>query len=126
MCVDLGKKLAFAELVETALRPVLVSSSKKKLVMAELTVPWETRCKLAHERKRTKYAELADECGIKGWQAWIFPVEVGCQGFPSQSCWRMLGALGITGKSRKTTIKELGKEAERAFHWLWIHRGESS
>ncbi|XP_069125427.1 uncharacterized protein [Argopecten irradians] len=68
MRVDLGKKLAFPEVVETAIGPdiVLVSSSKKKLVMMELTMPLETRCESAHERKRTKYAELTDECGRKG------------------------------------------------------------
>ncbi|XP_069128713.1 uncharacterized protein [Argopecten irradians] len=51
MRVDLGKKLAFPEVVKTALRPdiVLVSSSKKKLVMVELTVPWETRCESAEK-----------------------------------------------------------------------------
>ncbi|XP_069138887.1 uncharacterized protein [Argopecten irradians] len=80
MRVDLGGKLAFSEMVETALRPdtVLLSPSKKKLVNVELTPPWETRSESAHERK--------NECGRQGWQARNFTMEVGCQGFPSQSC----------------------------------------
>jgi hypothetical protein len=29
------------------------------------------------------------------------PVEVGCRGFPSQSVWKILGAVGIKGGARK-------------------------
>jgi len=86
MRVDLGKKLVFPEIVETTLRPdvVLWSSSRKKLVIVELTVPWKTRCLSAHERKREKYDDMISECCREGW-AWNFPVEVGCREFPTRS-----------------------------------------
>ena len=45
--------------------------------MIELTVPWETRCDKAHERKAAKYAHLVEEFREKGWQSWLPPVEIG-------------------------------------------------
>ena len=76
--VDLDRKLRFPEVVPTNLRPdmVLWSTAMKKIVIIELTVPWEERCGEANERKRAKYDELMAECRGKGWQTWSFPVEV--------------------------------------------------
>ena len=58
--VDLEKKLVFPPIVETTQRPdiLLISEQTKKLVVIELTVPWETRCQEAHERKYAKYEDL--------------------------------------------------------------------
>ena len=43
--VDLEKKLVFPPIVETSQKPdiLLISEQTKKLVVIELTVPWETR-----------------------------------------------------------------------------------
>ncbi|XP_033749311.1 uncharacterized protein LOC117334000 [Pecten maximus] len=76
--------------------------------MVELTVPWETRSESEHERKKYKYAELTEEPGRKGWQAWNCPVEVGCRGFPTQTCWRMLGVPDITG--RQNGVKGMNEQ----------------
>jgi hypothetical protein len=64
MEVDLSKKLVFPSFVQTNLRPdiVLWSEKGKKFIMIELTVPWETRCEEAYERKKTKYTELLNQC----------------------------------------------------------------
>ena len=58
--VDLEKKLVFPPIVETTQRPdiLLISEQTKKLVVIELTVPWETRCQEAHEWKYAKYDDL--------------------------------------------------------------------
>ena len=127
MLVDLGKKLKFPqEVTHTMLRPdiVLWSKSPKLVIPVELTVPWEERADEAHELKKSKYQELADTCRDRGWKTWVFPVEVGSRGFPSQSVWRMLGAVGIKGRVRKTAAHALGKAAERASSWLWLRRSE--
>ncbi|RXN07805.1 hypothetical protein ROHU_035438 [Labeo rohita] len=73
-------------------------------------------CKLCGER----------DCRGKGWQAWLFPVEVGCRGFPAQSVWRMLTAIGVRGRERKMTVRRMGEAAEKASCWLWSRREESS
>ncbi|KAH3814001.1 hypothetical protein DPMN_142477 [Dreissena polymorpha] len=43
------------------------------------TVPWDTRCGEAYERKMGKYTELQKQCKSRGWDAWLFPVEIGCR-----------------------------------------------
>lgn len=128
MKVDLGGRLKFPQVVQTTLRPdvVLWSEDAKKIILIELTVPWEEGCEQASERKRAKYQDLLHDCRGKGWQAWLFPVEVGCRGFPAQSVWSMLTAIGMTGKERKTAARRMGEAAERASCWLWSRREELS
>ena len=61
MKVDLGKQLVFPNILHIAQRPDIVLiwfPNDRKLVMVELTVPWETRCDEAYERKMAKYTEL--------------------------------------------------------------------
>ena len=128
MKVDLGGRLQFPQVVQTTLRPdvVMWSDEAKKIILIDLTVPWEEGCEQAFERKSTKYQDLLHDCRAKGWQAWLFPVEVGCRGFPAQSVWRMLTAIGITGRERKTAARRMGEAAERASCWLWNRREELS
>ena len=129
MRADLGKQLHFPEeVVHTTLRPdiVLWSKTAKRVILVELTVPWEERVDEAHELKKSKYEDLASSCRDRGWKTWVFPVEVGCRGFPSQSVWKLYGALGIKGRVRKTAIHALGKAAERSSSWLWLRRIETT
>ena len=77
------------------------------------------------ELKKAKYEALAEECRDSGWRTTIFPVEVGCRGFPSQSVWRMFGALGIRGKAWKAAVHSLVTADERASSWLWLQRSKS-
>ncbi len=81
------RKLQFPEVVHTALHTdiVLWSIKDHKIILIELTVPWEEICEEAYERKALKYQPLIQECKDKGWQAWLFLVEIGCRGFPAKS-----------------------------------------
>ena len=101
MRVDLGSKLIFPEIVQTTLRPDIVvwSPVAKSIIMIELTVPWEEGCEEAHERKLSKYEELAETCRQKGWKTQLYAVEVGCRGFPARSVGRFLKDSGIVGKT---------------------------
>ena len=60
---------------------VVWSEEARKIILIELTVPWEDGCEEAYERNPTKYQDLVEQCRDKGWQTWLFPVEVGCRGF---------------------------------------------
>ena len=82
--------------------------------MVELTVPWETICEEACERKMAKYTELQEQCRSRGWSTWLFPVEIVCRGFPAQSLWRMLRKLGIKAGDRTRAEGRLGQAAEKA------------
>ena len=79
MEVNLGKRLVFQNIVKITLRPdiVLWSKTGKKLIVNELTVPWETRCEEAYERQKATYTKLLDLCWQKSWRTWLFPVEKG-------------------------------------------------
>ena len=128
LTADIGKQLQFPEVVHTTLRPDIVLSSKKtkKIVIIELTVPWEERCSQANERKKAKYEELVQQCREAGWQAWNYPIEVGCRGFPAPSLWKMFQDMGVVGKQRKMAVKLIAKAAERSSSWLWLRRNASS
>jgi len=126
MRVDLHRKLVFPEVVLTNLRPdmVLWSEAGKKIILIELTVPWEEGCEEAHERKLSKYQELLESCRAKKWSAWLFPVEVGARGFPAQSAWRLLQRLGMSGRAKRAAVRRMGEAAERASSWIWFKRDE--
>ncbi len=64
MKVDLGGRLQFPQIVQTTLRPdvVLWSEEAKKIILIELTVPWEEGCEEAFERKSANYQDLLYDC----------------------------------------------------------------
>ena len=69
MKVDLGIQLVFfPNISHTIQRPNIGiwSPNDRKLVMVELTVPWETICEEAYERKMVKYADLKEQCRRRG------------------------------------------------------------
>ena len=120
---DLGKQLVFpGHIAITAKRPdiILYSDETKQVVLLELTVPWETRIEEAYERKKKSYEELRSDRCNNGWTCWVFPVEVGCRGFPSQSLLNTAKQLGITAKNRKKLLREASSRAEAASHWIWM------
>lgn len=63
---------------------MLWSTKDQKIMLVELTVPWEEGCEEAHESKALKYQPLIQDCRDKGLQASGFPMEVGCRGFPAK------------------------------------------
>ncbi|KAI8506762.1 hypothetical protein Bbelb_152030 [Branchiostoma belcheri] len=125
--VDLGRRMHFPQVVQTNLRPdaVLSSEDGKKIVIIELTVPWEEGCEEAHERKSAKYQDLLQQCRDKGWQAWLFAVEVGCRGFPAQSVWKMLSAVGVTGKRQEGSSAQDGRSSRKGVMLALVQEGNS-
>ena len=120
MEVDLGKRLAFPDVVQTSLRPdiVLWSKTGKKLIVIELTVPLGTRFEETYQWKKAKYTEPLDLCKEKCWRTWLFPVEVGVRGFCSQSVCILMTAVGTSGRDRKRASQAV----EWASSWLWLRR----
>ena len=128
MKVDLGRKLVFPDIVHTTLRPDIViwSASARTIIIIELTVPWEENCEDANERKTSKYTELSEMCRQRGWKTHLYPVEVGCRGFPAKSIMKLFKSLGVVGRQRQTAIKRLSEAAEKASCWLWSRRDDQS
>lgn len=117
MLVDLKKQLIFPrEITITTFRPDIVmwSAEDKIVIIIELTIQWEGNSTADHERKHLKCSKMAAECQEAGWNANVYPVEVGCRGFVSRAMEQLLLESGIAGVNLQKTVKELEEEAEKA------------
>jgi Reverse transcriptase (RNA-dependent DNA polymerase) len=127
LLVDLEKRLVFpSEIVVTNLRPdmVLMNKQRKKVVLVELTVPWEDRMSEAHYRKVNKYEALRQSCEDTGWEAQCYAVEVGCRGFVGASMRRFLVNIGVRGNQLREGLESLAVAAEKASAWVWLKRND--
>lgn len=86
------KEREMCAITQTTLRPdvVMWSTTAKKVLIIELTVPWQKGMSAAYEFKRFKYSNLVADCREGGWTTTNHPVEVGCRGNP-QPGFSMLG-----------------------------------
>ena len=111
---------------ETTLRPDIVihSVSTQKLIMVELTVPYENRMEEAHIYKREKYMNLTKELENAGYKAMVMPVEVGARGFIGSSVFDFLTKLSICGNKKTKALKLLAEKAENSSRWIWSRRNE--
>ncbi len=94
---------------------VLLSRSTKTIIVVELTVPWESPVPwlaISHELKKAKCQDLIDEASIKGWNGALFPIEVGCRGFPATSVHYFLKKIGFEPKRQRKATGEIAAAAE--------------
>lgn len=84
--VDLGEKLQFPQVVQTTLRPdvVIWSEEARRIILIDLTIPWKEACTQASEGKCNKYRDLVQDRSDKGWQKWLFLIEVSHREFPEK------------------------------------------
>ena len=86
---DVDWQLTFpTEITSTRQRPDLDiwSVNSKKVIIAELIIiPFKVNIDWVHQRKLEKYEDLWEQCVKNGWSTDIFPLEIGCQGFISNS-----------------------------------------
>ena len=78
---DVDRQLAFPmEITSTQQCPDLIiwSVNSKKVIIAELTIPFETNINWALQRKLEKYKDLRERCTKNDWSIDIFPLEIGC------------------------------------------------
>ncbi|XP_078617582.1 uncharacterized protein LOC144885536 [Branchiostoma floridae x Branchiostoma japonicum] len=125
MAVDLENRLCFPKnICVTSLRPDLVAWSEalKTVIIVELSVPWEENMQSAYERKKLKYQDLTHECKQSGWNVLLYPVEVGCRGFPGSSLARFCKEMAID----KKVLRNMAQEVEKSSFWLWIKRKENT
>jgi hypothetical protein len=125
--VDLEKRLVFPQdIVVTTQRPdmVLQDAVQRRLMIVELTVPWEANVQESHQRKKLRYEELRLACELKGWRTRCYAVEVGCRGFAGLSLRKFYQELGLEGKDLRNTLAKAAECAERASAWLWLKRNE--
>ena len=127
LLVDVGRQMKFpAHIADTRLRPdiIVFSNSAKRILMFELTCPWEENMESAHERKIAKYEHLVKQCQSNGWQASCQAVEVGCRGFTAWSLSKALSSIGVTGATKRKALKNITDAAQKATRWLWLKRAD--
>ena len=115
-----------AHIAVTRQRPdiILTSEAVKVLLIIELTCPTESRVEIASVLKRTNYEDgIATAARIKGWRTIIYPVEMGCRGFPAHTMGKMLADLGYQGRVKKSILKKLSTITEDASHFIWKTSG---
>ena len=111
---------------KSGMRPdiVLYSSSAKKVLLIELTVPYESRMEEAHLYKTEKYAELANSLRRSGFQSRVFAIEIGARGFVGTSAYSLMKQLSVSGRKRTRALKALAEAAEKSSSWLWSRRND--
>ena len=123
--VDLKPRLVFpVEIVSTTLRPdiVIVSRSKKLVVIIELTCPSEEHFDERHNDKLFKYMDLVKASVENGWCVTLFAVEVGARGYASHTVGVCLKKLGIAPVDSKRASRNMADAALRASFWIWLCR----
>ena len=91
-----------------------------------ITVPHEDNISSVHQRKENRYEALVGECEEAGWKAMHFPVEVGCRGYIATSITKWMRVAGLCTKKRNILTKALQETVEKASHWIWVKREDTS
>ena len=76
-----GKKTVPDKILPSSEIPDIVIVQDKKLVIFELTVPFELNMINAHCRKSDKYVGLVPDIETSGYKCFLYVVEVGSQGY---------------------------------------------
>lgn len=116
------------EICATSQRPDLViwSTSKRLVIMIELTCPAEENISAAAFTKSERYADLQDLIQHSGWSSRLFTVEVGARGFVGHSARHCLRSLGMSNRDCSRLTKDLSEVAARCSYALWIARHNAS
>ena len=119
---DIDRKLAFpTEITSTHQRPDLViwSVNSKKVIIAELTILFEVNIDWAHQWKSGKFEDLRKQCIKNDRSIDIFPLEIGCRGFISNSISTFLTKIGLSPAKKREYIKKIQNKTITASEWIW-------
>ena len=120
--LDLNSRLYFPpEVILTDMRPDLIIWSKgaKTIIIGELSVPWEDNIDERNEYKRGKYQDLVSDIQARGWTVHLFPFELGCRGFATNTLFKFLSRLGANSRLRKSAMSRAAEAASRGSAWVW-------
>ena len=119
---DVDRQLVFPmQITSTRQRPDLIigSVNSKKVIITELTIPFETNIDWAHQRKLEKYEDLREQCTKNDWSIDIFPLEIGCRGFISNITSTFLTKIRLTPAKKREYIKKIQNKAVTASERIW-------
>ena len=118
------------DLALTEQKPDLVvvdnSAAQKKVLLIELTVPWDSahNFQAALERKTARYERLTEDLRAGGMDARNLPLEIGCRGVINQrnaaNLEYLCNLVGIRGIKRLKG--DLGRIAVIGSYRIWLAR----
>ena len=109
----------------TTLRPDVVvwDDTRKKLLLIELTVCFETMFEDAAQRKQAKYEELQQNARGAGYATNIITLEVGSRGMVNDIGFAPLkDHLSMRDRDLTSLLQSLSLEAIRQSHQIWCCR----
>lgn len=101
---------------------LLFSREIKRIVLVELTVPWETNIPKDHTIKINKYYDLTNELTKNGYAVNLYAVEVGARGIPAKSLYNLLKDLGLPRTSISSMLERVSKAALAGSYQIWLGR----
>ena len=93
--------------------------NSKIVIIAELTIPFETNIDWAHQRKLEKYEGLREQCTKNDWSTDIFPLEIGCRGFILNATSTFFTKIGLTPAKKREYIK---KDPKQDCNCIWTDK----
>ncbi|CAG9568391.1 unnamed protein product [Danaus chrysippus] len=115
------------DICASASRPdiFLFSRILKRVVMIELTVPWETNIPKDHTIKVNKYYELTNELTRNRFVVYLYAVEVGARGITAKSLYNLLKDLGLSRTHINAFLERTSKAALVGSFQIWLGRERS-
>ena len=113
------------DIIITNLKPdmVLLHNDGKSIQLVELTVPFETNTDKAHDRKTSKYSQLAQDLEEKGFKCHLICIEIGSRGLISNDNVQRLQSLFQANRTQlKTLREELSRLALLSSYTIWNAR----
>lgn len=105
---------------------VIQNTKEKSIHLVELTVPFETNIKKAHDRKHKKYIDLVSDISDNGFTCDLTCFEVGSRGLITpENVGRIAEIFSfIKSKPHRALVKELSKMALLSSYTIWNARQE--
>ncbi|CAG9566092.1 unnamed protein product [Danaus chrysippus] len=115
------------DICASASRPYIFLFSRilKRVVLIELTVPWETNIPKDHTIKVNKYYELTNELTRNRFVVDLYAVEVGARGITAKSLYNLLKDLGLSRTHNNAFLERISKAALVGSFQIWLGRERS-
>ena len=104
---------------------VIIDRYLKRLIIIELTCPWEDRFKAAREHKTEKYTPLVNDIQNNGFSVEFIPLEIGVRGIINKDNKESIKDISeFTKINAKALTKELSKQAVISSYFIFLNRNE--
>ena len=100
---------------------------KSKVIIIELTCPWEERLEKAREHKTEKYSSLIHDIQATGHEVAFIPLEIGVRGIinrSNKSSIREIAEYCRKETTPKQLTQELSKQAVTGSYFIFLSRNE--